>query len=115
MKVMNKSIVSATVMNKTITSEAINVDQIYGVAIQAVFTGTPTGTFKLQASCDPALIHNAQPEAPSNWSDIPNSSYTVSGAGNYAWNMFEIMYSYIRLVYTDASGGIWRSTERYLY
>jgi hypothetical protein len=111
----NVNIVPAgTVMNTNITSAPYNVQQIYGVAIQAVFTGTPTGTFKLQASADPATSYNpagagqagmAGSNNPTNWSDIEDSSYTVSAAGNYVWNVFDIMYTYIRLVYTDTSGG----------
>lgn len=96
-------------MNTTINSSAYNVQQSYGVAIQAVFTGTPTGTFKLQASADPAT--NIQPGQGAggnpvlDWVDIADSSYSVTAAGNYMWNVFDIMYNFIRLVYTDTSGG----------
>lgn len=101
--------ITNAVMNTTITSPGFNVQQIYGVAIQAVFTGTPTGTFKLQGSADPATSYNPTfgvgQNNPQNWVDIANSSYSVSSSGNYMWNVFDIMYNYIRLVYTDSSGG----------
>jgi len=105
MQVYNNSIVSAQVMDTNITSSPYNVQQIYGVAIQAVWTGTPTGTFKLQASSDPATAFTGSQGAPTNWTDVANSSYAVSAAGSYMWNVFDIMYNWIRVVYTDSSGG----------
>lgn len=109
MKVTNKQIITSAVMNATINSPATDVQQIYGVAIQAEFTATPTGTLKLQASCDPATSYNsgngtgANPVT--NWTDVANSSYAVSASGNYMWNVVDIMYNWIRVVYTDGSGG----------
>lgn len=110
MRVSNKVLVPAgTVMNTTITSPAIDMQQIYGIAIQAVFVGTPTGTFELQCSCDPATSYNsgngqgANPVV--NWTTIIDSPYSVTAAGNYVWNVFDCMYTWIRLVYTDTSGG----------
>jgi hypothetical protein len=77
---------------------------MYGYSIQVVFTGTPTGTFKLQASCDSCLIADF-PNFPTNWQDITDSPFTVSSAGDYVWNVFDVMYNWVRVVYTDASGG----------
>jgi hypothetical protein len=105
MHVYNKKIVTDAVMNATITSDAYNVQQLFGCAIQAVFTGTPTGTFKLQASADPATPYGEPIVVPTHWTDIINSSYSVTAAGDYMWNVFDIMYNWIRLVYTDGSGG----------
>jgi len=110
MKVTNKVIVPAgTVMNTTINSQAIDMQQLWGCAIQAVFTATPTGTFKIQASSDPATSYNsgngqgANPIV--NWTDVANSSYAVTASGNYMWNIFDVCYNWVRLVYTDTSGG----------
>jgi hypothetical protein len=105
MKIYNKPLtLSGTVMNTTITSQPQELTQMFGYSIQVVFTGTPTGTFKLQASSDP---QGNLPGAagPTHWSDITGSPYAVSAAGNYMWNVFDVMYNYVRLVYTDASGG----------
>ncbi len=44
-----------TVMNATINSQAVQVYNAFSFGIQIVFTGTPTGSFKLQASCDSAI------------------------------------------------------------
>lgn len=105
MNVYNKQIVANAVMNATITSSYYNVQQIFGVAIQAHYTGTPTGTFKLQASSDPATSYNNGSNVPANWTDIAGSSQAVSAAGDFMWNVFDQMYNWIRLVYTDGSGG----------
>lgn len=97
-----------TVLNTNINSAAIPLYQIFGYSIQAVFTGTPTGTFKLQASDDP-VPQAAQAASgvytATNWTDIANSSQSVTAAGSIIWNVSEVMYNYVRVVYTDGSGG----------
>ncbi len=86
---------------------------MFGFAIQIVFTGTPNGTFKLQASCDP--VPNARETvgangvvtfSPTNWTDVTNSSFTVVSSGSVFWNYDEtVNWTYVRVVYTDASSG----------
>jgi hypothetical protein len=110
MHVYNKQIVTAFVMNANTNSDPYNLQQIYGFSIQAVYTGTPTGTIKLQASCDPATSYNSTTNVtgsnkPTNWTDIANSSQSLSAAGSYIWNIPDAMYSWVRLVYTDGSSG----------
>jgi hypothetical protein len=105
MKVYNVQIVTNAVMNTQINSAAYNVAQMYGFAIQAVFTGTPTGTFKLQSSSDPATSYEDLNNIPVNWSDIISSPYSVTASGSYMWNVFDAMFTWVRLVYTDTSGG----------
>lgn len=91
----------------TITSDPIRVDQIYGYAIQAVYTGTPVGTLSLQASCDApgrtTQVSNGGPDSVTNWSTVTNSSTAVSGAGSFMWNVIGGFYNYVRLVYTNTS------------
>lgn len=98
---------SAVVLNANITGQAFPLKQMYGYSIQIVVTGTPTGTFKLQASSDPAsgIPLSQTVSAPTNWTDITNSPYTITAAGNFTWNVYDVMYNYVRLIYTDASGG----------
>lgn len=109
MQVTNKQIISNTTMNTAIASPALDMQQLYGVAIQATWAGIPTGTFKLQVSCDAATSYNSGngPGANpiTNWTDMTGSEYPVTAAGDYTWNVFEAMYTWIRLVYTDTSGG----------
>lgn len=90
----------------TVNSAAISTDQLWGVAIQAFWTGTSvTGTLKLQASCDSPMGQNVSEGTfvPTNWTDITSSSSSVSGPGNFMWNVSEIAYRYIRLTYTNAT------------
>ncbi len=93
-------------MNQNLASPAIQLDNIVGYAVQAVYAGTPTGSLKLQCSNDPILrAYDVQPETPANWDDIADSSFAVTSAGIYVWNVRDVFYTFVRLVYTDSSGG----------
>ena len=78
-------------------------------AIQLVFTGTPAGAFKLQASCDKgnptATSETQQYSGVTNWTDIDDSSETVSAAGNLLWNIADPGYQWIRVVWTASGAG----------
>lgn len=92
------------------TSGAIWLGHIANYAIQLTFTGTPTGTFKLQASCDPGLNVNptqvVQQSELTHWTDIADSSQAVSAAGNHMWTVQNAGYNWVRIVYTrDSSTG----------
>ena len=93
----------------TVNSNPINLDQIYGYAVQVVWSGNPTGSFKLQASCDaPTSTNqtaNGGPDGIVNWSDITGTAQAVAGsAGNFMWNQNGAFYRYVRLVYTNSAG-----------
>lgn len=106
MRVYNTPLtLNTTVMNTTITSNGFSLYQIFGYSIQVVFTGTPTGTFKLQASSDPVPQADPLYPVPIHWTDITDSPYSVTAAGDYMWNVSDVQYNYVRLVYTDTSGG----------
>ena len=103
------ALLNGSVMNTTLYSAPLQVANAVFYDIQVVFTGTPTGTFKLQCSNDPAppqsfnnTVTNVRPV---NWTDISTSPQTVSSAGSGNWNVYNIGYNWVRLVYTDASGG----------
>jgi hypothetical protein len=106
MRESNSTLVTNTVMNANIISPAVELVNIYGFAVQAVYTGTPTGTLKLQASNDAFKDVNAGiRQVPVNWTDIADSSFPITSSGVYIWNFNGCFYSFVRLVYTDASGG----------
>lgn len=106
MKASNSVLVHNAVMNTTITSPAVNLFNIYGYSIQAVYTGVPTGTLKLQASVDPILLaSDVQPQVPTNWTDVADSDFSITSAGIYVWNVTGTFYTFVRLVYIDGSGG----------
>jgi hypothetical protein len=89
-----------------------------GYYVQAVWTGTPTGYFVLNASGDayqnggtiiPAqnLPFYVPPSmiTPVNSSPILGSQYNITGAGSNAWNVYNAEYSWVQLSYVDSSGG----------
>lgn len=106
MKTCNFPLVTAQPLNVSFNSQPFQLGQVLGYCIQAVVTGTPTGTVKLQASCDPianSLIPTTMP--PIHWTDVANSSFVLSASGSEMWNVTSSMYTWVRLVYTDSSGG----------
>lgn len=77
-------------------------------ALQLVFTGSPVGTFKLQASNDVGHIDSAgssmQVSGITNWTDVTGSAVAVSAAGNVMWNAENVGYTWVRVVWTYTSG-----------
>lgn len=107
MRFDNTLIVNAGDASANITSNAISLESIYGFAMQAVFTGTPTGTLKLQASCDPGsnpINASAIGSGITNWTDVANSSTAISAAGTVLYNIDAAYYKWVRIVYTASSG-----------
>lgn len=78
-------------------------------SIQLVFTGTPAGTFKLQASNDTGKPQSAGDAAKysgvTNWTDIADSDVTVSAAGNIMWNYQDAGFEWVRVIYTASGAG----------
>lgn len=110
MKVCNVPhiIPASTVLNTTVNSQPQQLYQSFGYSIQVFFTGTPTGSFKLQGSDDPAysgLVGGNTAGVPTRWSDIAGSSTAVSAAGDVFWDKISPMYNWVRVQYTDGSVG----------
>lgn len=103
--------VVGTVLSATRNSAAQQLYNSFVYAIQVVITGTPTGSLKLQASCDQA--YSGKPTSgssglnplPVNWTDIASSSQAVTAAGSVIWNITDPGYNWVRIVYTDTSSG----------
>ena len=105
---------AATVLNTTVNSAAMQLQEMASYMIQIVISGTPTGSFKLQGSCDPVPVQSgvigangAVTYAPAHWTDL-GISKTVSAAGSILLTdttTSVIPYNYVRVVYTDTSGG----------
>lgn len=87
-----------TDMSTTINGPAMGLEQSLHFSFMVKWTGTPTGTFKLQASNDiDATV--------TDWEDIPGSSVAVAGAaGQQVWNYTNAPFRFVRLVYTATSG-----------
>jgi hypothetical protein len=69
-----------------------------------VTTGTATGTMKVQASNEKAFGLPANQFQPTDWSDL-GAMVVLNGIGSYLIPSLECSYEYLRLVYTDSSGG----------
>lgn len=107
MKRTNVIILSNGDASGNLNSMAFWLDQIYVAAIQATITGSPVGTLKLQGSADLGTVGPVNPSSGagiSTWTDINNSSASVTGAGSVTWNYQNIGYEWIRAVYTSTSG-----------
>lgn len=96
------------------TSIGLDMNQYFGGSIEAVFTGSPSGTFVVEVSSDnvqPCVVGQANcPSAPNpggnvvNWVTYTGSSESISAAGNFLWNLTHAGYRWVRLVYTKSSG-----------
>ena len=106
MKVYNTPFNTGTILNTTFFSEPFQLNQGFGYSIQAVITGIPTGTFSLQSSTDPNTgAANLTFSHPTNFNLIAGSSVNVTDSGIITWNVTDVMYNYVRVSYTDGSGG----------
>lgn len=110
MRTYNKQLNPAPVaLNVSSNSVPAALKNIFMYTMAANITGTPTGTIKLQASNDPETndtmpLGTPRPE-PTNWADITGSTFVVTTASTIMWNVRYIGYNYVRVVYTDTSGG----------
>lgn len=79
-----------------VNSSSLPMDQLSLVAIVVTTTSTATGAAKLQGTVDN-----------STWVDLPNSGSTanlsISGAGSLGWNVSDLAWRSIRVVYTNAT------------
>lgn len=119
MKTFNKQIGTAIPLNANRNSNAVPLKKMFGYSMAAIVTGTPAGTIKLQASNDPET-DTIQPDGtplplPINWDDIANSTFTLTSAGITMWNVDAVYYNYVRVVYTDTSGGTSTATMNIIF
>jgi hypothetical protein len=106
MRIQNSILtLSGTSMAVDIQSDEVWLGHICNFSIQLVFTGTPTGSLKLQCSNDEGAIETNIPNATiTNWTDIAGSTQAISAAGNHTWNVQNCGYRWVRFVYTATSG-----------
>lgn len=109
MKPFNKQIQTAQPLNVSSNGPASPVKFMYMYSIAANISGTPNGIIKLQASNDPATDETPPSgvpfPTPTNWADIERSTFTVTTSGTTMWNVYDVAYNYVRVVYTDSSSG----------
>lgn len=82
---------------------------VINASVQLVFTGTPAGNFKLQVSNDLGSIHSAseaqQYVGVSNWTDVADSTQTISAAGNISYELQNVAFEWVRVVWTATGAG----------
>lgn len=105
MRTFNQQIGNNIALNTNYTSAFVPLKNIFMYSIAANISGTPTGNIKLQASNDPETNDTQPLVTPVNWLDIDGSIATVSSSGEVFWNVHEVAYNYVRVLYTDTSGG----------
>lgn len=101
-------LISGGVMTGTsvITSSAVEIINLDNVFLQLHFTGTPTGTFSVQVSSDHDQDPNGNVIVAGNWiSLVLSPSPVAAGAsGDIGIDLNQLGASYLRVVYTNASG-----------
>lgn len=95
-----KIVSSGDMSTATVTSTPLDLTNSNQWAIQAVWTGSPVGTIKLQVSND--IIDSCANAT--HWSDYTQTIQSVSGAGDYLWNSWVANYHCLRLLYVKTSG-----------
>lgn len=95
-------------MSVAFNSDPIWLGHISNYAIQLFFTGTPTGTLKLQASLDKGNPTKGESHwdlgSIKNWTDLDCSSQGVSASGDHMWQVDNAGYNWVRVVWTPAGG-----------
>lgn len=111
MRVANIDLINGTpvALNANRNLDKILVSNILYASIQLVVSATVNGTFKLQVSNDSAENQlygqsSSTQLTPTNWDDYPNSSISSTDAGVITWNIADIGFTWLRVVFTDASG-----------
>lgn len=108
MKSYNYPLIVIQPMNVSFNSRAHQLEAAWGYTVQAVYTGSSiSGIFSLQGSADPIDHTPADSDNPTvmNWTPILNSSFLISSSGSYVWDVNGPGYNYVRLLYSDSSGG----------
>jgi len=88
------------------TGVAIPADQLVSASFQSVFGDTvAAGTVKIQASNDINPSINSPNFVPTNWSDIPSATSTVTAGVAPIILIPNIAYQYMRVVFTSSVAG----------
>lgn len=91
------------------TSPATPLQQQYAVNIQAIWSGSPVGTFVIQTSLDysPGGVSAGSVGVPPNagtWDTYPGSQQSSSGANSCTWDIPAFGARWFRVKYTSSSG-----------
>jgi len=89
----------------SINGSAIDASQMYQVSFQTVTLDTAAaGTMKIQMSNDPQPAGTYTNFTPTNWSDIPNSTSTVTAGVASPIILSVVSARWLRVVFTRSAG-----------
>lgn len=103
MRPNNSLILNALPANANQVSTVVWALDIVRASFQWVATGTAAGTLNVQASNDQAFGAPANQFLPTNWATI--ATIAVPSSGPFNSGEIETSYEYLRVTYTDGSGG----------
>lgn len=84
------------------TSDAVLIDQIYGYTCQCIYTGSPVGNLKIQATNE---LPNDHTEVPTTWNDLSTLTVAISASGSTMVSPVQgQFYKYFRVKYERTSG-----------
>lgn len=93
-------IISGESIAVSVASDHVSVIKFIGYSVMASFTGTPTGTLKIQLSNDEMGVSAAD----SVWVDLTASSTAITDTTPVMINVQNGFYTKIRVVYTVSAG-----------
>jgi len=89
----------------SVNGGAVPALNLFKASVQMVCTGAAAGTLVLQASNDDLTTLPGSAQVPTNWTNIPSATVSISGAGTYLIPATDICYQYIRASYTNSGSG----------
>ena len=93
-------LLKAASLGADVASVAVNIEHITRMSLHLILTGTPVGAIQLQCSNDPV----ADGDSVINWIDYTDGVAAVSGAMGVMFNLKEISFKWIRVIYVRSSG-----------
>jgi len=85
-------------MTASLVTQFMDIRGLPGCSIQAVYTGSPTGTLSIEAT-------NSNPSKGAvTWVEVADSSTDITAEGSYFWNLKTAYYAFVRLKYVFTSG-----------
>lgn len=84
----------------SLTSNACDLNSMFGYAVQAIVSGSPVGILYIQASCDSASFSFNSEIV--NWSIV--SQVSISDNGKFMINCDAAFYRWVRVMYVKTSG-----------
>lgn len=88
----------------SINGAAIPAERFVQCSAQIAATGAAAGTLQLQASDDVSGA-DGFPGTPTNWSNVPSASISVTGSGAFLIPKTDLCYQWVRLIYTNTGTG----------